>query len=44
MEGKEDSILNKWAKEANRGNILFYPDVTINNVNYQGELIASDIF
>jgi hypothetical protein len=43
-EGRKDAVLKLWAEEANKGNILFYPDITINNINYQGELIASDIF
>jgi hypothetical protein len=37
-------VLREWTDLALRGNILFYPDVIINNVNYQGELNAPDIF
>lgn len=27
-----------------RGNVIFYPDVSINSINYQGELNAPNIF
>lgn len=40
----EGTILMEWVESASRGNILFYPDVSINNINYQGELLAPDIF
>ena len=39
-----DVVFRNWTEQASKGNILFYPDVTINHINYQGELVASDIF
>jgi|MGYP000863017759 hypothetical protein len=38
------SILRGWLELASKGNIIFYPDVSINNINYQGELTAPNIF
>lgn len=37
-------VMRDWLELAARGNIIFYPDVTINNINYQGELSAPNIF
>jgi len=37
-------VMRGWLELAARGNIIFYPDVSINSINYQGELVASNIF
>ena len=38
------TVMTGWLELASRGNIFFYPDVSINSINYQGELTAPNVF
>lgn len=42
--GDNTHMMKSWIEMGTKGNIVFYPDVTVNNVNYHGELTAPAIF